>query len=186
MQNEFKKLLILCFFVFLILCGIVLAQRPSIFGGFSKYFLSDECSFLPYKNDERLCLGQDAGVKSDFSSADMYCKKIGMRLSTREEAWYIWIASENCQRAFASNEYVPKNKAQFLNADFEPVQALGVKNYCNETASIKFSQAIQYNGGFFWLSDFAGGKRHYAFNYSNGVVKIFKDKTNSLGVRCVR
>ncbi len=180
-MSELKKLLYLTLVLVVILLGVILHSK---FGFVS--FKNDDCTLIPYKNGKQICLGQDAGMKANFETASAYCEKMNMRLPTREEAWYIWVASENCQRAFASGGTVSKNISYFIYYPDEKVQAISVKNYCNEMSSIKFSQALQYNKGYFWLNDSAGGKLHYSVNYASGSVEIYKDKTPSLGVRCVK
>jgi len=186
LSDEFKKLIFLCIVLILVLCGIIFLHKFGSVSFLTKYFKSDECSFIPYKNGVRICLGKDAGFKAAYGEASEYCKKLEMRLPTREEAWYVWISSENCQRTYASGSYIAKNKYRFMNPELEKVQAIEIKNYCNTIPSIKFSQSLQYSGGYFWLGDLAGGKRHYAINYSNGSIKVFKDKTKTLGVRCIK
>ena len=181
MLSEFKKFLLLTLILFIVLSGIVLYSRLH-----SLSLIGDDCSVIPYKDGLNLCFGQDAGIKAGYEAASAYCEKYNMQLPTREQAWYAWIASENCQRAFASGGNVSKNKTYFIYYPAYKVQAITVNNYCNQSPSIKFSQALQYNNGYFWLQDSPGGKLHYAVNYADGTITVFKDKTNTLGIRCVR
>ncbi len=189
-MDEYKKLLILVLLLTLFLGSVVLISKPSVFTLLPRRFTSDSCSLIPYKNDKKLCLGQDAGFKSNYKQASSYCSSIGMQLPSREEAWYVWIASENCSRAFASNGNVAKNKRQFINSCYNTdtcnVQAISIKNYCNANPSMKFSQSLQYIDGNFWLRDSAEESRHYSINYADGIVDAYPDYTKTLGVRCIK
>lgn len=179
--GEVKQFLYLTLGLFFILALIVCFNKLKF-----SVFIGDDCTLIPYTDGQAFCFGQDAGIKSGYETAETYCKKRNMELPTREQAWYVWIASENCQRAFASGGTVAKNKDYFINNPSDKVQAITVANYCNQTSSIKFSQALQYNNGYFWLKESPGGKLHYAVNYADGSISVFKDKINTLGIRCVR
>ena len=103
--------------------------------------------------------------------------------------WEIWIKSENCLRAFSSNEDVPKNKKAFLSQYSEEYPFTPSKNiniYCSKNPSIKFPIASQYRNGLFWLKDNAGANNHYSINYYNGRLSIREDTMKTLGVRCVK
>jgi len=184
-NEESKKLIILVLIVFCILAGIVLRTKVFSISTINKLSYLIECNKLPYQNGKSLCLGKDAGFKSDFETAEAYCAKLNLRLPSREEAWYIWLASENCHRAFAAGNYLPQNKYSFMNPEIDRVQAIGIKNYCNPEPSIKFSKSLQYVNGNFWLRDVANGKRHYTVNYNEGDINIYNDNTEALGVRCI-
>lgn len=189
-MNEYKKLLILVLLLTIFLGSVVLISKPSVFTILPRRLTADSCSLIPYKDGQKLCLGQDAGFKANYKQATTYCSSIGMRLPTREEAWYIWIASENCSRAFASNGNVARNKRQFVNSCYNTetcnVQSISVDNYCNPTSSIKFSQSLQYSDGNFWLLDSAEEFGHYSVNYADGVINAYPDSTKTLGVRCIK
>lgn len=167
MVEEFKKLLILVLILFMILLCIVLRTKVFSISSLNKVLHFMECNSIPYKDGKVLCLGKDAGFKSDYDTAAAYCAKLNLKLPSREEARYIWKASENCQRASAGVLTVEEQVS------------------CNETSSIKFSRALQYTNGSFWLRDSAGGKLHYAVNYYDNAVEIYKDGSDSLGVRCI-
>ncbi len=167
MAEEFKKLLILVLILFIVLLCIVLRVKVLSLSSLNKVLHYFECNSIPYKDGKVLCLGKDAGFKSDFNTALSYCTKMNLKLPNREEAYYIWKASENCQQAAASNTVASE------------------ENHCNTSASIKFSRALQYTNGSFWLRDSANGKLHYAINYYDASVEVYKDSTSSLGVRCI-
>lgn len=179
--SEFKKFLLLTLGLIFILLSVVLFSKLNFTA-----FINDDCTLISCGENKTLCLGQDAGLKANYEAAANYCVKRNMELPTREDAWYAWIASENCQRAFASGGNVSKNKNYFIYYPSDKVQSITISNYCNSSPSIKFSQALQYNNGYFWLKDSPGGKLHYAVNYADGTITVFKDKTNTLGIRCVR
>lgn len=189
-MDEYKKLLILVLLLTIFLGSVVLVSKPSIITILPRRLTSDSCSIIPYKNGKNLCLGQDAGFKSDYKQAESYCTKIGMRLPTREEAWYVWIASENCSRAFASNGNIAKNKQQFINSCYNTdtctAQAISVKNYCNTTPYIKFSKSLQYSDGNFWLKERTEESGHYSANYADGIINAYPDYVKTLGVRCIK
>lgn len=167
MSEEFKKLLVLALILFIILLLVVLRVKVFSISSVNKIFHKLECVSVPYKDGKTLCLGKDAGFKSDYQTAAAYCNKLNLKLPSREEARYIWASSENCRRAAASGFSTDKNTA------------------CNINSSIKFARALQYTDGSFWLRDSAGGKLHYAVNYYDNTVDVYKDSSNSLGVRCV-
>lgn len=187
--EEFRKqLVLLC--IFIVILGIfVIVYKSDLFWNFTKglplHTNSQNCTKL----HGGVCLAEDAGLRVNYYEASSLCRKRGMLLPTMDEAWQIWIDSENCHRAFASNSEIPKNKSAFIKAcnddnckDF----AANIEKYCTQSPLIKFPRASQYSGGFFWLKDRAGEDKHYSMNYSTGEVKATKDLTGSLGVRCVK
>ncbi len=189
-MDEFKKFFYLIIVLVIFLIGIVLRYKYNNVFFKSKHFPNDECSFIPYEDGKKICLGQDAGFKAGYYQASSYCSSLDMSLPTREQAWYIWLSSENCQRLFASNGLVAKNKKQFVDSCYKSpsckVQSISVKNYCNPSSLIKFSHSLQYHNGYFWLKDSAVDGLHYGINYSEGTIDAFKDNFKSLGVRCVK
>lgn len=180
------------YLVILILILFVIGSKYKLDN--SKYitnsFQNKNCSRIPTINNKTICLGEDTGVKQTYYEASSYCSKKGMSLPTREDSWYIWISSENCQRAFASGSEIPKNKEQFIqsckNSSFCRIPAAVLKkSYCNPNPSIKFPIAYQYHYGNFWLKESADNNEHFAINYSSGIISSYKDNTK-LGVRCVK
>lgn len=135
-----------------------------------------------------VCLSKDLGRRTDYREASTHCRRRGRTLPTLEDAWYIWISSENCGRAFSSNEYVPKDKKTFLKgklSEQDIVPANDIPNYCNKVSSIKFPISSQYKGGNYWLNDSAEKGKHFVINYNTGKVSIQPDDSNEFGVRCV-
>ena len=105
------------------------------------------------------------------------------------EHWEIWIASENCHRAFSSNENVPKSKEAFVNSYNNGnlyVPANSIKKYCKKNPIIKFPAASQYKGGMFWLKDSAGNEKHFLINYNNAKIIPSDSNLKYYGARCVR
>ncbi len=192
-MEEYKHQLYLLCLLVMILGIIVFLNKPEVSLFIMKYFpkqyTDEECSFIPYKSGERICLGKDAGIKTGYYEASTYCSLRGMDLPTREQAWYVWISSENCQRAFAAGGEIPKDKNQFVNSCYKvdncKTSSLAIQNYCNQTPSIKFPIASQYYRGNFWLKDSPGDKKHYTINYSTGTVNAYPDDLKKFGVRCV-
>ncbi len=145
---------------------------------------SGDCIPIKTRGKKKLCLEEDAGLKTDYSEALEYCRRRGKRLPTREDAWYIWISSENCRRAFASGADVWQNKVQFLTSGVR-VPSVATDNYCRINSVIKFPMSAQYKQSSFWLGDGKNEKEHYAINYFSATIRSFSDKEEGLGVRCV-
>lgn len=173
MSEEFKKLMILVLGIFIVLACIVLRTKFLSISTINKIFYHLECNKIPYKDGKVLCLGRDGGFKSDYETAENYCAKLNLKLPSRDEARYIWLASENCQRVSASNELTENELTE------------NDKPSCSSAPVIKFSRSLQYHNGSFWLRDAGNGKLHYAMNYYDGSMSVYKDSLNSLGVRCV-
>ena len=113
---------------------------------------SADCIPIKTAGKKKLCMEEDAGLKTDYSEAYEYCTGRGKRLPTREDAWYIWISSENCRRAFASGADVWQNKVQFLTSGAK-VPSVTVDNYCRINSVIKFPMSAQYKQSSFWLGN---------------------------------
>lgn len=187
-MEEVKKQLILLGVLIFILMVFVVIYKSDYFWvlakGFPLHTNSGNCTQIT----DNICLSEDSGLKVNYYEASSICSKRGMRLPSREEAWAIWINSENCQRAYASNIEIPKNKKAFISAcEDDNCLTFGSKskNYCSDTPSIKFPIAYQYKGGYFWLKDKADSNRHYVFNYSTGKIKSANNLKKEYGVRCV-
>lgn len=185
-MEELKKQLFLLI-LFVITIGVLVIIYKSdyfwnIARGFPLHTNSQNCTKL---NDE-ICLAEDAGLRLNYYEASSLCRKRGMTLPSREDSWYIWINSENCQRAFASNLEIPQDKTSFINSvENREVFASSIANYCAQNSIIKFPRASQYKDGLFWLKDNAGEDKHYAINYSTGKIQAVPNMTKALGVRCV-
>lgn len=186
-MEEVKKQFVLLFGLLTIIFVLVFIYKSDIFWNLSEglplHTNSGKCIFI----SDRVCLAEDAGLRLNYYQASSLCSKRGMSLPTLDDAWDIWIASENCQRAFASNQEVAKNKNYFkrdCGEDFCNTSAKNVKNYCVES-KIKFPLSSQYKNGSFWLKDGADEGEHYAVNYYSGKVGAYKDNTSDFGVRCV-
>ena len=184
---EIKKQIYLLFFFIAILLVVLFIYKSERFINIVLPF--NGVSRLCTNITEKLCLSEDFGIRLNYYEASTYCSKRGMALPTREDAWEIWIKSENCLRAFSSNEDVPKNKQAFLSQysnEYPFTPSKNIDNYCSKNSSIKFPIASQYKNGLFWLKDNAGENNHYAINYYNGRLSIREDNTKTLGVRCVK
>ena len=173
-------------FTFLVIIFIaVIIYKSDYFWNFAKGFPlhtnSGKCKTLI----EGLCLAEDSGLRVNYYSASSLCSKRGMSLPTLEDAWLIWISSENCNRAFSSNELVAKNKKSFLEKPYNLAPAGSVTKYCLQSSLIKFSASSQYKHGSYWIKDKASDGKHYAINFNTGKVGIYDDNENTLGVRCV-
>lgn len=187
-MEEFKKQLILLSLFTLCLGIFVVIYKSDYFWNFAKGFPLHTNSQNCTKLNSGICLTEDAGLRLDYYEASSLCRKRGMTLPTREDAWLIWTESENCHRAFASNLEVPTDKKSFINACKDEVCkdiALNVKKYCSDNPRLKFPIASQYQGGYFWLKDNVESGSHYSINYSTGHIRSAKDSNNALGVRCV-
>ncbi len=192
-MEEYKHQLYLLCLLIIILGVIIFVNKPElsyfIVKHFPKRYADEDCSLIPYKPGKQICFGKDAGIRAGYYEASTYCSLRGMELPTREIAWYVWISSENCQRAFAAAGEIPKNKQQFINSCYKTdnckVSAVKIKNYCSNTPAIKFPIASQYYRGNFWLKDSADNKKHYSVNYSTGTVDAYNNNFDKLGVRCV-
>ena len=140
------------------------------------------------KISDTLCLAEDAGLKLTYYEASSLCSKRGMRLPDLSDFWEIWTSSENCHRAFSSNEDVPKNKPVFINIinnEYVYSPANTVPNYC-KSPIIKFPAASQYKGGNFWLKVQAGEEKHYTVNYNTAKVTPADSNKKAYGARCVK
>lgn len=187
-MEEFRKQLIILSIFIVILGVFVVIYKSDYFWNFAKglpfHTNSQNCTKL----NSGICLAEDAGLRLNYYEASSLCRKRGMTLPTREDAWLIWINSENCHRVFASNIEVPTDKKSFIapckNEGCNNI-ALNVKNYCLSNPSIKFPRAPQYQDGYFWLKDNAGNESHYTINYSTGHIRTSKDFNKALGVRCI-
>ena len=187
-MEEFKKQLIfLGIFVLFLFAGVLL-YKSDMFWNISKGLPLHTNSGNCVKLAEGICLAEDAGLRLSYYEASSLCSKRGMSLPTKEDAWTVWINSENCHRIFASNVKVPKDKNSFTsvcNSDDCIEQAINIKKYCSPVSKIKFPLASQYYKGSFWLRDNAGNDKHYAINYSTGKIRAFQNNKKTLGVRCV-
>ncbi|MBR6098712.1 hypothetical protein IKP85_03090 [bacterium] len=187
-MEEYKRQMILLG-IFLILLGFcIILYKSDRFWDLSKGFPLHTNSGNCIKISDDICLAEDAGLRLSYYEASSLCSKRGMKLPSKEDAWTIWINSENCHRIFASNLDVPKNKEAFTsvcNSEDCIEQAINVKKYCSPEFLIKFPIASQYEKGSFWLRDNAGNDKHYAINYSTGVIRAFDSNTKTLGVRCI-
>ena len=152
----------------------------------SNYFNIVKCT--PINNE--FCLSGDFGKKTNYYQASTLCSKAGMHLPSLDDAWYIWINSENCLRSFSSNELLPLNKDAFVTNCTVPEKCLKsakyIRNYCSSKSLIKFSKGSQYKYGSFWLKDGKTENHHYGINYSSGRIGEYADNDPSLGVRCIR
>ena len=187
MEEYKKQMVLLC--VFIVILGIFLIiYKSDLFLNFAQGLPLHSDSQNCIKLNSGVCLSEDAGLRVNYYEASSYCRKKGMRLPSREDAWLIWTDSENCHRAFASNLEIPKDKIAFINSCEEDeciAFASNIKSYCTIKPSIKFPRASQYQNGLFWLKDSAGEGKHYAINYSTGRIYSVKDTEDVLGIRCI-
>lgn len=188
-MDEIKKQLLLLS-IFICFLGIfVVLYKSDAFWDIAKGLPLHTNSGNCIRINDKICLSEDAGLRTDYYEASSLCSKRGMKLPTKQDAWDIWINSENCHRTFASNINVAKDQKAFLDNCKDDVctkPAMDIKKYCSKEPSIKFPRASQYTKGGFWLRDSAEENEHYAINYSTGKITAFKDNTKSLGVRCIR
>ncbi len=188
-MEEFKRQFILLGILILTLFVLVVVYKSDSFWRLAKKLpltINNRHCISLYSG---LCLSEDAGLRLTYNEASAYCSKRGMRLPTRDDAWSVWISSENCHRVFAMNMNVPKSKQAFIDNCKIPDECVAaasrVSNYCIKSPKIKFPLASQYDNGNFWLSDkFAIGE-HYSINYSTGKIDRYSDDTKTLGVRCI-
>lgn len=186
-MEEVKKQFILLCSLLIVLAIFVFVYKSDVCWNFAKGLpLHTNSGNCVHVND-RICLAEDAGLRVNYYEASSLCSKRGMYLPTLEDAWEIWIASENCQRTFASNQDVPRGKNYFKHDCGEnscTVPAKSIVNYCAES-KIKFPLASQYKNGSFWLRDKSVNNQHYGVNFYSGRVGDYDDNNKSLGVRCV-
>ncbi len=182
-MEEFKKQIIYVFvFVLIMFCFLGYRAVKNIYIGVGKN------SGICIKVSDNLCLSADFGAAEDYYEASTICSQKGMKLPSLSDAWDIWISSENCKRAFSSNEEVPKSKIIFMKPGAEEypyTPARSINNYCKKISEIKFPISSQYKGGLYWLKDSAGGDKHYAINYARAVIYSKDNRTKGIGVRCV-
>lgn len=189
-MNEFKRQLLYIFILLICLLMVVLQVKTSLFSKILRLLSTGECSIIPYTTGKQLCFGGDVGVKMSYPEAKIYCQRKGMHLPTREEAWYIWISSENCGRYFAAGINVAKDFYQFktpCNTDVScKTSSVLVDNYCKPVSIIKFPLATQYKNGNFWLAEENDSKNFYSIDYSTGSLYKTKSQDEAYGVRCVK
>lgn len=190
MEELRRQIIFLLVFVLVLSVTMLLYKSVRIRNFFKGDFIQINSSSC-VKLSDGICLSEDAGISVDYYSASTYCRKRGMHLPTREEAWTIWINSENCDRVFASNLPVPKDKNAFMKIcsdDTEDciIEAMNVPKYCTTSYAIKFPRASQYENGYFWLKDSAESGKHYSINYFTGNIKSTPDINKTLGIRCVK
>ena len=182
-ELKFQFKILFCFLVIVFITVII--YKSDKFWNFAKGFPlhtnSGKCNTII--ND--LCLSEDSGLRVNYYSASSLCSKRGMSLPTLEDAWLIWISSENCHRVFASNELIPPDKDDFINHTNKLAPANRVKKYCLPNSLIKFSASSQYKHGSYWIKDKASNDKHYAINFNTGKVGMYYDYERNLGVRCV-
>ena len=179
----------LIFFLTFILLIILCVYKSDFFWNISKSLPLHTNSGRCIQISDKICLSEDAGLRQNYYEASSLCSKKGMSLPTAQDYWEIWTASENCQRAFSSNEDVPKNKEPFVEKNLNEVvyvPANSVKRYCKEPPIIKFPVASQYKGGMFWLKDSAGDEKHYIINFNNAKFSASDSYLRAYGVRCVK
>lgn len=187
MEEIKKQLTFLCILIVILLIGVV-AYKSDYFWNIAKGLPLHTNSGNCVRITDNICLAEDAGLRLSYYEASSLCRKRGMTLPTKEDAWYIWINSENCHRIFAANIHVPKDKNAFTKVCTDDeclVQTNEISKYCSDKLLIKFPRASQYEKGSYWLKDSAGENEHYAINYSTGKIKAFKDTTKTLGARCI-
>jgi len=186
--EEIKKQFILLIIFICIVFMLVIIYKSDLFWNLAKGLPLHTNTINCIRINDNICLSEDAGLRLNYYEASSFCSKRGMSLPTIEEAWDIWISSENCHRIFTSNIHVPKDKQAFINmCNNEECleQADKVNKYCKSNFLIKFPLASQYEKGSYWLRDSAEDNQHYAIKYSTGKIRSFPDDMNNLGVRCV-
>jgi hypothetical protein len=185
--EEFKKQFVLLGILIFTLLLFVMVYKLDYFWNIARHFpLHTNSGNCIYIND-RICLAEDSGLRVNYYEASSLCSKRGMYLPTLDDAWEIWIASENCQRDFDSNHEVPRGKEAFKKSCGDiscTVPAKNIKNYYLPS-QIKFPLSSQYKNGSFWLRNKAYGRQHYGINYYSGSVGDYHDDVKTLGVRCV-
>ena len=188
-MEEYRKQVVLLFSLTFVLIIILFIYKSDAFWHFSKGFPMHTNSGSCLSISENICLSEDAGLKQNYYEASSLCSKRGMSLPTLQDFWEIWTASENCHRAFSSNENVPKSKDAFVNPGENGnlyVPANSIKKYCKEKPIIKFPAASQYKGGMFWLKNSAGDNKHFLINYSSAKMIPSGSYSRYYGVRCIR
>lgn len=182
-MEEFKKQIIYVFvFVLIMFCFLGVRVIKNKYMGIGKNFS------ICIKVSDNLCMSADFGPAENYYEASTICRQKGMNLPSLSEAWDIWVSSENCKRAFSSNEEVPKNKTIFMSQNSEEypyIPANTIKSYCKQISVIKFPILSQYKGGLYWLKDYAEYDRHYTISYVRAVVHPKDNRTKGIGVRCV-
>jgi hypothetical protein len=183
-----KQIFLLC--VLLLLLGIaVVFYKADIFWNVGKGIFLHSNSGNCVKINDKICLSEDSGLRTNYYEASSICSKRGMRLPTQDEAWQIWISSENCHRRFAANEILPTNKNAFLgNCSGEICNTFAnkINKYCTKDFKIKFPLSSQYKNGSYWLKDKSSENHHYTINYFSGAIGKSNDNDKSFGVRCVK
>ena len=182
MSDNLRIYAILTLLVTFFLLGILVVYKTGFLSGKS-VASANNCTSVTTIGPYAICLGEDVGIKSTYQEAVSYCKKNGMRLPTKSDAWYIWVSSENCRSAFASGADVPEGISQFTEG--RSVPSITIENYCRSNSVIKFPMSAQYKQNSFWLAEKKNSKEHYAINYFSATIKSFQDSEDGLGIRCV-
>ena len=169
----------------LILGAVVWVSRTDIAERVTNIFTKSptDCIKIKTGGGRSICFGEDAGVKLTYRKAQEYCKKEGKRLPSRENAWYIWISSENCKSAFASGAEVAENREQFVRS--HKISSFKINNYCRAKSLIKFPISPQYKFGSFWLGGEGPEAKAYAIDYFSGTIRSVLPEEDGFGVRCV-
>lgn len=142
------------------------------------------------KLSEKLRVDEVNAGPMDFYSAENYCKKMGMTLPTREQAWEMWRASLNCKMAFVLDKDIISDKGTFLkschNPDDKCISKASKTDYiCNYNENLLFLDEKSYRFGNYWLKDRYDKNGHYSANFINGTTNAYTDTIRLLGVRCV-
>lgn len=182
MSENIRIYVILTLLLIICLGGFLVIYKTGLLSGRPSVSLSN-CTSIKTIGERSFCLGEDVGIKSTYAKAFSYCKKNGMRLPTKSDAWYIWVSSENCRSTFASGADVPVGVLQF--AEGITVPAITIENYCRSNPVIKFPMSAQYKQNSFWLADRKNTHEHYAIDYFSATIKSFQDNEDGLGIRCV-
>ncbi len=161
-------------------------------GEFEPYdsFNNSNGSGMTLLNDSFYVDDRNAGPM-DFESAEYYCKRRGMELPTREQAWEMWRASANCKISMVLNNHIIKDKNTFIkschNLDKNCLVPSNQVNYfCAPDKDLLFLDEKVFRYGNYWLKDRYDRNGHYSANFINGMTNAYADNIKLLGVRCVQ
>ncbi len=164
--------------------------RIELLEEYHKLFPPIEQEISATKLSENLFVDEVNAGPMDFDSAESYCKKKGMTLPTREQAWEMWKASSNCKMAMVLNKEIIIDKDRFIKSCHNPKNKCLTKtenvNYsCNYDENLLFLDEKSYRHGNYWLKDKFDKNGHYSVNFITGATNAYADSIKLLGVRCV-